>query len=458
MALRDDFRSIWHRVLAWLQALLGGGSSTPPTEPPVSGRKKWTFMVYMAGDNNLEGAAIKDLTEMKAVGSTGEINIVAQLDTLSDIGARRYYVRRGTRLAEDVVMRLSELNTGDPAVLEEFILWATGRYPAEHYALVLWNHGSGWKDDDVYAGLASRGYDTTQLTRGQVRSLTSGNSSRALFRSSLEQVAADVALAQRAILFDDTSTDFLDNVEMKEVLDRVTAHLGDKIDVLGCDACLMNMIEVAYQLRESCRFLVGSQEEEPGDGWPYHLILQRLADHPDMSPRLLAATIVEEYSRFYRDAFPNLSVTQSALDLDKLEPLLAAIDDLADALRATLEADWRGGSSLVSLALYEAQKFTDRDYVDLVHLAQLLAQQNPDTAIAAAATRVVDVVKRSGEDSPLVAEGHGGAHMLHVNGICIYLPERNLSPLYDRLEFAKNHRWDDFLRVRLAPRYHATPR
>lgn len=457
MALRDDFRSIWHRVLAWLQALLGG-SSTPPTEPPVPGRKKWTFMVYMAGDNNLEGAGIRDLSEMKQVGSTSEVNIVVEFDALSAVGARRYFVRRDTRLAEDVVMRLPELNTGDPAALEDFLVWATERYPADHYALVLWNHGSGWKDDDVYAGLASRGYDAAQLTRGQVRSLTSGNSSRALFRSSLEQVAADVALAQRAILFDDTSTDFLDNVEMKEVLDRAATRLGSRIDVLGCDACLMNMIEVAYQLRESCRFLVGSQEEEPGDGWPYHLILQRLAARPDMSPRLLAATIVEEYNRFYRDSLPNLSVTQSALDLDKLDPLLAAIDDLADALRATLEADWRAGSSLVSLALYEVQKFTDRDYVDLVHLAQLLAQQNPDTAIAEAAMRVVDAVKRSSEDSPLVAEGHGGANMLHVNGICIYLPERNLSPLYDRLEFAKDHRWDDFLRVRLTPRYHTTLR
>ena len=38
----------------------------------------------------------------------------------------------------------------------------------------------------------------------------------------------------------------------------------------------MNMVEVAYQLRESVNVIVGSEIEEPFDGWPYAEILTRL--------------------------------------------------------------------------------------------------------------------------------------------------------------------------------------
>jgi hypothetical protein len=45
---------------------------------------KWTFMVYMAGDNNLDGAALRDIAEMAQAGSTKEVNILVQLDRIED--------------------------------------------------------------------------------------------------------------------------------------------------------------------------------------------------------------------------------------------------------------------------------------------------------------------------------------------------------------------------------------
>ena len=35
--------------------------------------------------------------------------------------------------------------------------------------------------------------------------------------------------------------------------------------VLGCDACLMNMIEIAYEMQDAIDFMVGSEETEPAD-------------------------------------------------------------------------------------------------------------------------------------------------------------------------------------------------
>lgn len=52
--------------------------------------KQWTFLVYLAGDNNLESFGQRDLQEMKTVGSTEDFNVVAQFDRMSDGVTRRY--------------------------------------------------------------------------------------------------------------------------------------------------------------------------------------------------------------------------------------------------------------------------------------------------------------------------------------------------------------------------------
>ena len=50
-------------------------------------------------------------------------------------------------------------------------------------------------------------------------------------------------------------------------------YIGHKVDVVGADACLMAMIEVAGELASSTDFFVASQDLEPGDGWPYDELL-----------------------------------------------------------------------------------------------------------------------------------------------------------------------------------------
>lgn len=455
-ATSNNVAIVVRAFLRQLADILARWFSQPEPAPPGE-RKAWTFMVYIAGDNNLSQAGRNDLDEMKRAGSSDEVNIVAQYDRMSNRGTQRYYLRQHTTLEQDVVARLPETNSGAGETLEDFCRWAHDHYPAERYALVLWNHGTGWKDDDLYRGLQSRGIDA-KLTRGQVRHLTTGRPSRALFRSSVETLAEEALVHSRAILFDDTSTDFLDNVEMKAVLERVTAYMGQEISLLGCDACLMSMVEVAYQLRGTCHCFVASQEEEPGDGWPYDTILARLVDNPNMSPELLAAIVVQEYNTFYRQLHPNLSVTQAALDLKRIAPLMVRIDALADALQDILHADYQEGNAAISLALYDAQRFADREYVDLVHFCVLLAKQNPDTAIGSAAQAIVALITHDPDHSPLLAEGHGGPGMRNVYGLSIYVAEQAVSPLYATLDFAQDNQWAEFLQARLLPKYRAHTR
>jgi hypothetical protein len=236
--------------------------------------KKWTFVVWLAGDNNLEDYSLSDLKEMKQVGSTDAINIVAQLDRMHDRNTRRYLLRRNTSLEQDQVQVLGETNCGDPQVSIDFLTWAIRTYPADHYATILWDHGSGIDETDIYKRTVKHGATVkrkgitspNEISRNYLRSVSTSRFRRSLFSTTLEKVMSGTNTA-RAILLDDTSKDFLDNVELKRVLTQVKRNVGRKIDVLGFDACLMNMIEIAYQLRNTLNVIAGSEQTEPGDGW-----------------------------------------------------------------------------------------------------------------------------------------------------------------------------------------------
>ena len=180
--------------------------------------------------------------------------------------------RKGGIVTGDAVASLGAVNTGDPKSLSDFIKWGVKSYPAEHYLLVLWNHGQGWDDTDIYASDRYR----------SVRRLATGRIRHALFHQPARHllVKASGDPSTRAILLDDNAKDFLDNLEMKKVMADAAKLLRRKLDILAMDACLMSMAEVGYQIRGGADYTVGSEQTEPGAGWPYHGILGALADNP----------------------------------------------------------------------------------------------------------------------------------------------------------------------------------
>jgi Clostripain family len=74
--------------------------------------------------------------------------------------------------------------------------------------------------------------------------------------------------------------------------------LGRKVDVVGMDACLMTMIEVAYEMRDYALVLVGSEKTEPGPGWPHAAILGVLTARPALK-KLLGCASVAALARSY---------------------------------------------------------------------------------------------------------------------------------------------------------------
>ena len=422
----------------------------------VAAKKDWTMMVYLAGDNNLDGAGVVDLKEMKRVGSTDRLNVVAQFDRAGSKGeTSRFYLQKGTPLAKDVKQKLGETNMGDPKVLEDFVTWGVKNYPADHYLLVLWNHGSGWDDANLYQGDVFTGAtppvsrkSQPMLTRGTVakgaRTLSFApvraglaRTRRALFRTTVE-----AAVKQRAIAFDDQAQDYLDNAELKRVLAKIKKNLKRKIDILGMDACLMSMVEVAYQVRDMADYSVGSEESEPGEGWPYDRILRALAAKPGMTPEDLSKTIVGEYLASY-GAGDN--VTQSAMRLAKLTPLASAVDGLSKALKNALATEALRTALLTVRAQVQEYTRPYDDYCDLLDLCARLEKNMPDETVRAACAGV-----KQAAQGAIVVAGCKGTAVVNSQGISIYFPKRTLSPLYKTLDFTKASAWDEFLVAYLA--------
>jgi len=425
--------------------------------------KQWTVMVYLAGDNNLDSAGVADLGEMKKVGSTDDINVVAQFDRRgNDIGTARYYLRAGTTLKADMIgASLGETDDGDPKALESFIRWAMKSYPAKRYLVVLWNHGNGWDDTDVYAGersrfsLARRGRVLVKPKRRALAEVPIADASRmlarpmrrAFFVTSAQKALAAGATSEakmRGILYDDNAKDFLDNVEMKAVLQSVSKSLRRKIDIVGMDACLMSMAEVAYQIRDSAAFVVGSEQTEPGEGWPYDDVLAALAKTPSMAPADFAKTIVRKYLASYG---ANAGVTQAACDLSRTPKLYSAISALGRALSAGLKNE-RTLATILRVR-GQVQSYETADNVDLCDLCNLLVGAlGKASPIARACKNVLAAV--SGAGGVVIEHGGKGRSVANSNGIAIYFPTGAVSPLYANLDFAKKSGWSRFIAAYVA--------
>jgi hypothetical protein len=403
----------------------------------MAAKKKWTVMVYLAGDNNLDRNGVADIREMKKTGSTPDINVLAQFDRAgAGKQTKRYCLQKGTTLDNDALKTLGETNTGSPEALSDFIRWGLAKYPADHYLLVLWNHGQGWDDTDIYAG--ERGARARLTRPGRIR--------HSFFRTTVAnaaRLAADNSHAARAILLDDNAKDFLDNIELKKVLESAKATLGRKLDIVGMDACLMSMAEVGYQMRESVSYTVGSEQTEPLDGWPYDTILSALAKQPSTTPQELCKLIVKNYIASYRKS--SEAVTQSACNLSACAPFAAAFKKFSAAMKAGL-AD--GAQATISNVRNRVQEYDVTDNVDLVDLCTLLGAARVPKTLKTACSQVIAAVRDA--LGLVVASAYSGAPMKRSQGIAVYFPTRTLSPLYARLDFAKKTGWGAFLKNYLA--------
>lgn len=413
----------------YLRPAKDGDGAPRPIEPPRTTKTaRWTLMVFMAGMNNLASEADKDIAEMVAASPGGDIEVVVFVKQPG--GSRQFRVGGETEA-------LGNVDSGDPNTVMGFVRWATAVAPAEKYALILWNHGTGWEpwayDVDLPVGVRAIN------TPAGVKKVNSS-----VFTSTLAHMVPDPVLRQRAILTDDATAHAVDTIELGRLTKAIAEHLDRNLDVLAMDACLMSNLEVAYEVRDSVEVVVASEELEPGSGWDYTDFLTQLKQADDIDAESWGRLAVASYIDSYRGS--GEQVTLSVIKTAGCQHLKDKLDELAESLASTMPL----GRHRLTDALGESKRFAGH-LVDLGQLCEnLIALEGtsagePGGESVSAAAEVVRALL--GADAGyVVAQDHDGDSVQGVSGVSVYLPARSdpFAPTYADLAFAEGQ-WDDMI-------------
>ena len=320
-----DFKGLRHTLyLVFALLLLAvAPAADAQSAPNHDGDREWTVLIFMNGKNNLEPFAIQNFEQLAKIGSTNKVSFVVQLGRplirgdeqagLKNIydgwsGARRYLVTRHQTPAtgqEVEIVGGGEVDMGAPETLLQFLKWGKERYPAKRYAVVIWNHGQGYR---------------LMATKLSTQIMTKGNFA--------DQKQRQDKPSHRAISQDSDTGSIIYNVDLHESL--VSVFAGE-LRLVGFDACLMAMLETVYELKDVSPLVVGSEELEPGPGWNYTRWATAITTSPTSNESALAAMIVGSYRDEYDDSDDTTlstvrtdKVTAAATELSKLSALILA--------------------------------------------------------------------------------------------------------------------------------------
>ena len=307
-------------------------------------KRKWTFIIYMAADNDLESAAIADINELEAVNyGAAPISILALVDRHNDYDmtngnwsdTRLFEIKpdpngststiRSSRI-DCFELGLSknsetELNMSDPLVLSRLIDFAKRVYPADNYALFMWGHGTGWRG----------GTNNSYLP---------------------EPV--------KAVAFDDTSRQYMS----LPAFGRAVAGKG--LSVIGFDTCFGALLEVAYQIKNSAELFIGSEGEIASTGWDYTTLFSGFLSKENLSISDLGNAIQNQFSKQY--ASQN-KATISQIQLSKVNDLFLRFNDFSGAVAKAITTrparDTVMNQILNSVERYFFTSFPSDMYVDI---------------------------------------------------------------------------------------------
>ena len=375
-------------------------------KPEPKAQAEWTIMVFSSAKNDLEKYLLMDLNEMELVGSTAKVNIVAEVGRIDGYdssdgnwtGVRRYLITKDsdkTKMGSKMLQDLGMIDQGDYRNLAAFGKWAKAAYPAKKYMLIVSNHGSGWE----------KGVQTITQNKG--------------------------------ISYDEQSGNHINTPELGLALKEI-----GKVDVFGTDACLMQMAEVVYEIKDSVDYIVGSEETEPGDGYTYNDFLGPVIARPTMTPIELGKQAVNAYADHYDKI--DQGHTQSLAKASSVNKLLTVSNEFAAAVMAS------GEKALAKTSRDATINFAMDENRDMYDFARRMVEGSQNAAVKAKGQALMNFItgdlmllNRTRDDKG--GYWSGPKEYTLGKGMAAYFPSYGLGDGYADLAWAKASNWDEFV-------------
>jgi len=368
--------------------------------PEEGQKKKWLVILYSAGDNNLASFLHEDINELESVGSDENTHIVTIADQGKQLnaafkGAKVFYLKKDndmSKINSPLLKNLGQVNTADPKFMASSIAEIIKKFPAEHIAIIIGDHGSGW----------------------------------------------------HGAIEDEGNHKFMSLPEIREALEEIYKKTGKRIDVLAFDACLMAMAEVGYELKNAVKYLVASEETESGSGYSYNIIFSKAIKDAvskiqqaalfkvNVDPEEFAKIIVESAKEYSDDI-----ETISAVDLDKVNDLVSKLDEFAKLVISSNQQDIQK----LKEKIRKTQSFAVGSFRDLYHFAKLIYEDKSISQdLRNKAKEIMDALNK------YIVNEFSNDKYQNAYGVSIELPSYgNVDSKYKNIQFAKDTSWDEML-------------
>jgi len=372
-------------------------------------QREWLILIFIDGINNLgiAGFADKNINAMEKVGSTDQVAVVTEFGILgADSSSNNIKFQRGSKtilikkdnlpdvITSPVIYPSNDTDMGSSAHFVRFAQRNIRQFPAKKVAIILWNHGGG------RAGIA----------------------------------------------WDDVSGNHMEVDQLGRAMSQIQGTLGHKVDIFATDACLMQMAEVTYELKDSVSVIVGSEEVIPGDGYPYDKILAPLVANPGMSDEGLGKVIVDAYGTHYSS---DPKATLSALRTSALPGFINLLNDWVQIVTSDTEAFKVASAASTVNRIYDFpnQRPKRNDSKDLYDYLSYVGRILPDgTAAVTAGSALKEYIA-----SDLIIRKTAMAPK--ARGLAIYIPDlRYDSANYEKFAFAADSLWDDLIKLMMEER------
>lgn len=417
----------------------------------TKGTASWTMLVYIAADNNLASYASYNINDMAAgLTSLSGVNILVQWDKPSDNKTWRYKITPGGKIdagsftSEMGYNPAKEMGYNPAKELVDAMDWAIKNYPANNYALILWDHGSGI--EDFYPG------------------------SRNILNS-YKLLNLLPSVPERGILYDESQDTCLTNQGLTSALTQIKQLLGKNLDLIAMDACLMAMVEVTYQMKGLVNIFVGSQQTIPGYGFPYSQFITPLSLNPSGIYSLqLAQSMVSSYKKFYTSQISTPDFTLSAINVASIDLIKQNIDQFVTAVASCSKVDKTKTKNIILAARKASLSFEMPEYIDLYSFyanilnktkktspksSLVLEKKNKkaNSTISKDYQKTLDILNTVIQDglnkiSTVVLQKTAGPVYSGAKGISIYYPSSGqIDSSYGKTLFAQNTAWIQFIKT-----------